>query len=145
MNYEIPHILEQILGFLDTPELLQCIQVSKTWSEAAQAIRERHDLLLVQKWKYRPMQACVEGKIYIIKLLLTHPEAKDVDFNTRYTIDINGLIGLPFSDRDTLFKTACKYGHESIVKLLVEHSVEKNINLMLMKVDVGGLDFLWLV
>ena len=70
MNYEIPHILEQILGFLDTPTLMRCAQVSKTWKVPAQKIREHLDIFLVHEWKSNPMQACVEGKTYIIRLLL---------------------------------------------------------------------------
>ena len=87
MNYEIPHILEQILDLLDVSALMHCTQVSKTWREPARA---RRDLLLVQKWKERPMSACMEGKTYIMKLLLTHPKANDMDFNAKYRMNKHG-------------------------------------------------------
>ena len=62
--------------------------------------------------------ACSNGHTDIVKLLLTHPGSKVINWNA--TRDTRG---------GTAFHVACFFGFKDIVQLLVDHSSCKNIDL----------------
>ena len=108
MNFQIPHIHEQIFENLETDHLIQCLNVSQTWRVLAGNV-------LLKAWKGKMFQACQKGMTDIVQLLLENCNSEES--------------GLNFKDKYgwTPFMEACLRGHKDVVKLLLDHS-EGNID-----------------
>ena len=61
--------------------------------------------------------ACANGKTDVVKLLLTHPIGKHIEFNAR---DNNGYTG---------FTLACESGRIEIIKILLNHQRNRDIDM----------------
>ena len=110
INLGIPHIGEKIFKIIDTPGLIECALVSETWETLA------HNVLL-KRWKGRLIQACESGYIVIVRLILENLDHESTELNTR---DNNGW---------TAFMRFCIVGDTNVVKLILDHSSDRNIDL----------------
>ena len=106
INFGIPHVSEQIFESINTPELIKCLEVSKTWKVLAENV-------LIKRWKGRLFQACNRGYIKVVKLLLDN--SNQIDLNARNSRGQTAFIG------------SCAYGQSRVVQFLLSHpSIEVN-------------------
>ena len=108
INLGIPHVGENIFENIDTPGLMECALVSKTWETLAYNV-------LLKRWKGKLIQACESGYVVVVRLLLENLESTEL--NAR---DSNGK---------TAFMTACINGHKKVVNLILDHALYRNIHL----------------
>ena len=102
INLGIPHVGELIFESIDTPGLIECALVSKTWKVLAENV-------LLKRWKGGLFEACYCGKTEIVRILLERSENIGIELKG----SINGL---------TAFMSACKLGHIDVVQLLLDYS-----------------------
>ena len=97
INLGIPHVAELIFESIDTPELINCLEVSETWKELAENV-------LVKRYKGKMFEACQRGETKVIQLLLErcNPEESGLNIKDKY-------------ERTTLM-VACAYGHKDVVQ-----------------------------
>ena len=109
INLGIPHVGELIFESFDTPQLVNCLEVSETWKVLTENV-------LIKRWKGKMFEACKSGEAKVVQLLLEN-----------FTCEENGL---NFKDEYgwTSIMWACRYGLPDIVKLLLYHSY-RNIDL----------------
>ena len=106
INLGIPHVGELIFESIDTPGLINCLEVSETWKVLAENV-------LIKRWKGKMFQACNRGYVEVVKLLLKHSD--NIDLNARNNRGQTAFIG------------ACKYGKIQVVKfLLTDPNIELN-------------------
>ena len=114
INFRYPHVGEQIFKSMDTPGLVDCLEVSQTWKELAGNV-------LMKRWKgkiYSKMyEACKNGETKIVKILLERCTPEECGLNIR---DDGGY---------TPFMMACKNGHKDVVKLLLDNSEGIDLNI----------------
>ena len=103
VNLGMPHVGENIFQSIDTPGLINCLEVSQTWNELAGNV-------LIKRWKGKMFEACKSGESKIVQLLLERSNAEESGLNIK---DRNGI---------TPFMWACRKGHAEVVKLLLDHS-----------------------
>ena len=109
INHGMPHIGEQIFESIDTPGLINCLEVSETWRELAENV-------LIKRWKDKMLEACQNGETKVVQLLLQ-----------RFNDEENGLNNKDNYGR-TPFMWACYNGHKDVVKLLLDHSEGIDLN-----------------
>ena len=102
INNGIPHVGEQIFESLDTDDLIQYLDVSKTWRVLAENV-------LLKRWKGRMMEAVFHNQIKIVELLSKNYNSKESGVNFK------GVLGTPFI-------SACMIGRKEIVQLLLKYS-----------------------
>ena len=103
VNLGMPHVSENIFQSIDTPGLINCLEVSQTWNELAGNV-------LIKRWKGKMFEACKSGETKIVQLLLERSNAEESGLNIK---DRNGI---------TPFMWACRNGHVDVVKLLLDHT-----------------------
>ena len=156
INLGIPHVGELIFESIDTPGLIECTLVSKTWKVLAENV-------LLKRWEGGLFEACYCGKTEIVRILLERSENIDIELKG----SINGMTALMLACKyghkyvvqmllyhsyinfnikcytfgDTAFTYACRKGHREIVKLLMDHS-DKNIKLDA-RDNFGRTAFMW--
>ena len=108
-NRGLPHVGEQIFESLDTPELINCLEVSETWRELAENV-------LIKRWKGKMFEACKSGETKVVQLLLDCCNSEESGLNS---IDEYGY---------TVFMWACQNGHKDVVQLLLENSERIELN-----------------
>ena len=108
-NRGLPHVGEQIFESLDTPELINCLEVSETWRELAENV-------LIKRWKGKVIEACKNGETKIVQLLLECCTFEDSGLNIKDETKM------------TAFMVACENGHKDVVKLLLDHSERIELN-----------------
>ena len=62
INLGIPHVGEKIFRSIDTPGLINCLEVSETWKVLAENV-------LIKRWKGKMFEACKSNETKIVKLL----------------------------------------------------------------------------
>ena len=100
INLGIPHVAEQIFESFNTEELINFMDVSKTWKALAENV-------LLKRWTSKSVEACKNGETKVVKLLLDN---KNDEFHSETIL------------RWSEFMWACHNGHKDVVKLLLEHS-----------------------
>ena len=121
INLGIPHVGELIFENIDTDELVECLSVTQTWQILAENV-------LLKRWRGRTFEACKNGKTEVVEILLKHLENEE--WNTKNQAG------------RTSFMVACEKGHKNIVKLLLDYSSERNIDLNARDED-GWTAFMW--
>ena len=145
INFGIPHVGEHIFESIDTPGLINCLEVSETWKVLAENV-------LTKRWKGKMYEACKSGETKIVQLLLercnseeNRPNIKDKFGGTAFIwaclnehkevvkllldhVNSNIEVNARDSFGGTAFTRACKKGHKDIVQLFLNHS-EPNIDL----------------
>ena len=109
INIGIPHIGEGIFHNLSDEDLIKFWHVSKTWKQMAENV-------LMKRWKDKIIEAALENQD-IIKILLMHPGAKDINWNEQCDIG------------KTTFHYACFLRRLDIVKIMLKKSQTLDINL----------------
>ena len=71
INFGIPHVGELIFESIDTPDLVNCMEVSETWKILAENI-------LIKRWKHRMHEACISGETKVVQLLLENFISKEL-------------------------------------------------------------------
>ena len=150
INVGIPHVGERIFETVDTPGLIHCQLVSRTWKAFAEKIlfkRFRRNVCDVFEFEER-----IQTEVF--KILLDWSTRNKIDFNMKnengrtafiwacscgYTnvvqlfLDYFDSKHIDLNTRDNLgetgFYVACSKGHIEVIKLLLNHSVNKNIDL----------------
>ena len=120
INLGIPHVGELIFESIDTPGLINCLEVSETWKVLAENV-------LIKRWKGKMLEACKTGETKVVQLLLEHCNSEESGLNMRDRF------------RRTAFMEACSNGHKDVVKLLLEHSERIDPNA---RTNDGGTAFL---
>ena len=110
INFGIPHVGELIFESIDTPDLLQCRRVSKTWKALI-------DNVLLKRWKSneKMIEAFETGLTEIVKILLERIENMEIKLNATDNIG------------RTAFMLACQNGHTDVVKILLDYFASKTI------------------
>ena len=103
INLGMPHIGEQIFASLLTDNLIQCLEVSQTWSVLAENV-------ILTEWKGKLFEACEIGKKEIVKLLLENYNSQESGLNVKSECGM------------TPFMVACQNGHKDVVKILLDYS-----------------------
>ena len=120
INIGIPHIGEQIFKGLGIVDLIWYKSVSETWKVLIENVLCKK---VVEKYK-RNVNAVFEQKdqaviTNIFKILLEDSrEDSNIDFNVRNHY------------RQTPFMQACKTGNKKVVKLFMDFSEKKSIDLL---------------
>ena len=109
INLGIPHVGEHIFESIDTPGLIKCLMVSKTWKLLTENV-------LLKRWKGRMLEACKSGETKVVKLLLERCNSEESGLNIK---DEYGM---------TAFMIACWNGHKDVVQLLLNHSERIELN-----------------
>ena len=128
INLAYPHIGEQIFESIETSKLVQCLMVSEAWKTIAENV-------LFKRWRGNYIKACENGMTEIVRILLERLDRGDTELNTRDNFgQYHGSIRYEHANDKsqwgrTAFMLACEKGHADIVKLTLEYSVIKNINL----------------
>ena len=104
INLEIPHVGELIFESIDTPGLIQCLEVSQTWKALAKNV-------LIKRWEGKMLKACQNGETKVVQLLLEHFNSEESGLN----INEDDEFG------NTPFMVACCYGHNDIVQILLDN------------------------
>ena len=113
INDRIPHIGEQIFETIDTPSLIHCKSVAKTWKVFAENI-----LFIRFKRNVCDVFEFEEGiQTEVFKILLEWSRENEIDFNRK---KYGGFTG---------FLSACYNNHIEVVKMLVENSQKLGIDL----------------
>ena len=99
INLGIPHVGEQIFESMDTPGLINCLEVSQTWKVLAENV-------LIKMWKGKMFEACQNGETKVVQLLLEHCNSEESGLNIKNEYGLTPLM------------TACFNGHKDIVRLL---------------------------
>ena len=63
INLGIPHVGEQIFESIDTPGLINFLEVSQPWKVLAENV-------LIKKWKGKMFEACQNGETKVVQELL---------------------------------------------------------------------------
>ena len=103
INLGIPHVGELVFESFDTPELIKCLEVSKTWKVLAENV-------LIKKWNGEIFEACKTGETKIVQLLLECCNTEEIGLNIRDREEMTPLMW------------ACENGHKDVVKLLLNYS-----------------------
>ena len=120
INLGIPHVGEHVFECIDTPGLINCLLVSKSWKELAENV-------LVKRWKGRLFEACEDGATTIVRLLLNRCKFEESGLNNEYlaysdrTMNLNARYGNGQCGYTALM-VACYEGHKDIVELLLNYS-----------------------
>ena len=148
INFGIPHVGELIFESIDTPDLLQCRRVSKTWKALI-------DNVLFKRWRSndKMIKAFETGLTEIVKILLERIENMEIKLNATDNIGRTAfMLACIFGRKDivqilldnlernidlnarnqwgeTAFICACNWGRKDVVKLLVQHSKTKGIDI----------------
>ena len=101
INLEIPHVGEKIFSNLDTYELVPWLAVSEPWKVLIENV-------LTKRWQGKIREAYKDDQMKVVKLLLLKSAVEE--------------------DRTYVFTNACFGGHKGVVKLLLDHSDSKNID-----------------
>ena len=109
INLGIPHVGEHIFESIDTPGLINCLEVSETWKVLAENV-------LTKRWKGKMYKACKSGETKIVQLLLERCNSEESGLNIK---DEYG---------NTAFMMACLHGHKDVVQLLLDHSERIELN-----------------
>ena len=109
INLGIPHVGELVFESIDTPGLINCLEVSQTWKILAENV-------LIKRWKGKMLKACKSGETKVVQLLLECYNSEESGLNNR---DRYGW---------TPFMWACKNGHKDVVKLLLDYSERIDLN-----------------
>ena len=121
INLGMPHVGELIFESIDTPGLINCLEVSQTWKVLAENV-------LIKRWKGRMFEACKDGLTKIVQLLL---ECFNYEENGLNIKDENGF---------TAMMLACNDGYKDVVELLLNHSKRIDVNAR----DFNGMtSFMW--
>ena len=116
INFGIPHVGEQIFGSLEILDLVKCLKVSKTWKALTENV-------LVKRCAVRALEMCALGLEEVVQVLLEHPGGQNIDWNAK---DFSG---------DSILTLACLRGHHKVVKLLLDYSKAKRIDLSSLQHD----------
>ena len=125
INLGIPHVGENIFGYLGLKDLNECLRVSEPWKEIAEEI-------VVNRWKDEFHLPVYFEATAIVQVLLDHPKCTNINWNKKLDV---GIERLPFDkpvwffEQETAFIVACGYGNLKMVKLFLKYSKSKNINL----------------
>ena len=92
INLGIPHVGEHIFESINTPGLLNCLEVSQTWKELAENV-------LIKRWKGKMLEACISGETKVVQLLLERCNSGEIGLNSKDNIGM------------TVFMWACRTGH----------------------------------
>ena len=141
INLVIPHVGELIFESIDTPGLIQCLEVSQTWKALAKNV-------LIKRWEGKMLKACQNGETKVVQLLLEHFNSEESGLNINeddefgntpfmsiaYCVSIiKSIMNIELNARDnnggTAFMWACRNGHKDIVQLLLDHHSDPNIDL----------------
>ena len=93
---------------MESDELMQILKGSKNETQKSLA-----EVILLQKWKGKMLEACKTGKKEIVQLLLEHYTDEESGLNRK---DQNGMSPLML---------ACNNGHKDVVQILIE-KLKKN-------------------
>ena len=108
INLGIPHVAELVFESIDTPGLINCLEVSQTWKILAENV-------LIKRWKGKMLKACKIGETKVVELLLERFYPEEIWLN----MNIEDTCGW------TAFVKTCYYGRKDIVKLLLDHHPER--------------------
>ena len=159
INLGIPHVSEQIFRSIDTATLIRFRQVSKVWKIIIENVlferyqKQLFDVMSLPGGDWRLLLFQIgkhENKItFLMKILLEHAKSNCIDWNARYQCRFNlqhKWLGRKVYDRLdfgaslvehnartdmelTTLMWACSKGHKDIIKLLLENSEDRNIDL----------------
>ena len=76
INLGIPHVAELIFESIDTPGLINCMEVSETWRELAENV-------LIKRWKGKMLEACKNGETKVVQLLLENCTSEESGLNAK--------------------------------------------------------------
>ena len=108
INLGIPHVAENIVESIDTPELVQCALVSETWKVLAENV-------LLKRWNGKIVEASKCGETKVVQLLLEHSNQTDEE---HYQFSV-------------ALMSATRHGHKDVVGLLLDRSNTNGINICL--------------
>ena len=111
INLGIPHVGELIFKSIDTDGMVEYCKVSQTWKVLAENV-------LFKRWRERIFEACISGKVEVMKILLERLDYENNEWNV--SRDDYGY---------TPYMVACVLGHENLVELFLEHYLDRNIDL----------------
>ena len=119
INLDIPHIGELIFESINTKGLVKCLSVSKTWKVLVETV-------LLNRHKGQLFEACVREPSQVVKILLERSEKDISELN-----QLNLCSNVRFANKDyfTPFMLACRNGRKDVVKLLLEYSDSKSIDI----------------
>ena len=80
INLGIPHVGEKIFRSMDTPGLIKCLEVSKTWKVLAENV-------LIKRWKGKMFEACQNGETKVVQLLLERCNSEESGLNVKKSMD----------------------------------------------------------
>ena len=121
INLGIPHVGEQIFASIETPELVQSLQISEPWKILAKNV-------LINRWKGKMFGACISGETEIVQLLLEnciyscgggHNDVINLILNhpdSMIEVNAQDAVGC------TALMQASKYGHNDVVQSLLKYS-----------------------
>ena len=120
INVGIPHIGEQIFRSVPTSNLIRILVVSKTWKILAENI-------LFERWREKISVACDSGNTAVMRILLERLENSEINVRGNYGHITYGEV--PRIWKRTLLMLACQRGHINIIRLLMQFSKHKDIDL----------------
>ena len=121
INLGIPHVGELIFESFDTPELINCLEVSLNWKVLAENI-------LIKRWKGKMIEACKSGETEVVQVLLERCSSDDSVLKAR---NENG---------NTALMLACGEGYKDVVHLLLNHYERIELNA---RSNSGMTAFMW--
>ena len=133
IHHNIPHIGEEIFKNLSDEDLIKFTHVSKTWKQIAENVVKK-------RWQNRIIEAASSGeKEDVIKILLMHPGAKDINWNEQSD---SGKTMQTHEEGLTALHYACMNGDLGIIKIMLKkyQALEINLNMQTKK-GFNGLMF----
>ena len=76
INLGIPHVAELVFENIDTPGLINCLEVSQTWKILAENV-------LIKRWKGKILEACKSGETKVVQLLLECYNSEESGLNNK--------------------------------------------------------------
>ena len=145
INHLIPHVGEQIFGFIDDPGISHCRLVSKTWDKlAGKVIKKRMEKKIIRLWKtlkvdYGQYMTKKKGEyIYAWKIckdwtrLIGYFAIKGSAENKRRLIEFLHKLHLDhWHWLEDPFKTACINGNTELVQLFLDHHAHERFKIEL--------------
>ena len=120
INLAIPHIGEKIFQNIGTENLIEFLSVSKTWKVLA------GNVLFKRRHKDQIFYACIDAPLALVEILVERSDTKELNVKKR---DPGNEHGYGLGEGHTPLMIACKYGRHDVVKVLLEYSERKAIEL----------------
>ena len=108
INLGIPHIGEKIFQSIDSETLIGFLSVSNAWKVLA------GNVLFKRRYKDQIFYACIDAPLAFVEILVERSETEELNEKKE---DL------------TPFMTACKNGRDKVVKVFLEYSERKVIDL----------------